>query len=542
MSDTYTSPNRFYFVQGGNKYQTTLCPEELGGDDSYIEQREGWMPTVARCFMSDTQFEALPDGVQLGTTPVAVVIHGQSNAPNSLGIWTGDMYASSATDVPKTTAEVFYLWKKIVHRKGSYDGEDLQLFEVEFRTQQQWWDAIVIDEDYNPLAADKAIIIGPNGPAGLQLGPIITDIFTTQAGIAQILDVSRITDLSYRPLDLRLRNVPFTVALRRVLDPMRLVMTHDIYTDKFTVEFAQSIAVDTESAAWNPYLLNGDSTETPSGDIIPANIQPTFPKDLMGFDFTAPNIPPTTPITATGPATAASLPWHIGDHFDIPGTVDYGSLTAIKADLVKAWYQNAAIQPARWKLTGNLWPQAGTTSVPYMLPGFRVRRVSASVYGLFTTIEQGPQHYDLAIPPYYSNALGYRIVQRIRPEGAIDTQSTAFWAKLTSKTKLMNLAWVYNWKMVRRISTGFQDITTPITDDSPGYKTVISSMEFKNVADLTTGTGFLPMGAPLPLATGTLQPLGITSGQEAYVLIEIDEDENGNPAFCIANLPSTISC
>lgn len=538
MPDAYTSPNRFYFVQGGNKYQTTLCPEEIGGEDSYIEQREGWMPTVARCFMSDTQFEALPDGVQLGTTPVAVVIHGQSNAPNALGAWTGDMYASPATDAPKTTAEIFYLWKSIVHRKGT-SGD---LLEVEFRTQQQWWDAISIWQDYNPLAADKALILGPSGPDGLQLGPIITDIFTTQAGITQTLDVSRITGLSYRPLDLRLRNVPFTVALRRILDPMRLVMTHDIYTNKFTVEFAKSIDVDAESAAWNPYLLNGDAYGNPSGDIIPANIQPTFPKDLMGFDFTAPNVPPTSPITATGPATAANLPWHIGDHFDIPGTVDQGLLATVKTNLAKAWYQNAAIQPARWKLTGNLWPQAGTTSVPYMLPGFRVRRVSTSVYELFTTIEQGPQRYDLATPPYYSNALGYRIVQRIRPEGAIDTQSTAFWAKLTGATKLTNLAWAYNWKMVRRISTGFQDITTPITDASPGYKTVISSMEFKNVANLTAGTGFLPMGAPLPLAPGTLQPLGITTGQEAYVLIEIDEDENGDPAFCIANLPSTISC
>lgn len=535
--------NEIVLQIGENKYYTTLCAAEFGGMDSYIEQTEGWLPACARVYMTAEQWAELPEDAQKGITPISIGINGNASIPNDMRVGT---YAATSppTFATKFTAEIFYVWRMNAQKAGT----TTSLYEVQLRTQQQWWDAINVTKAWNALdAAGTAFTAEEGATAEFTAWEDILKELWADAGIKSSVPPATgdptITNplVVYSPLNLRLRGTPFSVALRRVLDVGRMALSHDLYTNKFAVNpvgkdewIPDAFANDSDTSAC--YLLNGDkavSSGTSSsdsivgfGDVVPAFLTCLFPIAAGGYT--------TVDTVNPGPneqgLVDTYLPFHVGDVSQ--ETLDaaltgVGTAATISAELAANWFQNALLPRKRYLIPGHAWPILITDQTDalggYMHPAIRYRKVSVSgvrafdmAPGISTYIEIGPLVYETSVQQKVNSPiLGGEVMTRWRPDGTIDILPAAsdsrVWISITGRTAITGaLAWKYNWKKINPTVPAdvlvWEDASPAVTQESTGYGVAFNSLESNNPASLG-GSGTLPIGVPLP-QSGTLQPFG----------------------------------
>ncbi len=500
-----SNTNTFRLKNGSDFYETTIVPEEYGGMDSYIEQREGWLPTCARCFLTQEQLNDMPDGVQEGRTPVSIYIGGNASVSDAIRVAT--ISGGSATPIP--TATIFYVWKFWSIKAGS----NLTLYEMELRTYQQWWDAIPISKAYNALNLIRTAFTTEESCTGSyqNWSAVFNDIFSA-SGVTSITVAN--APSSYSPLDFRLRNIPLSVALRRVCNGPRMVLQHDIYTDTFVV----NKVTQPTPTSWLPYILNGDKLINKSqSELVPDTLLFVSPNPGGGFVTSA--VSRSTGY-AQGPS-GSSMPFHIGDYFTQP-TYASGQSTpsSVATELGSYYYSNATVARERYLFAGHVYPLVPTAPAIYMHPGIRYRKVSLACDGLTTLIETGPVDPYLSDDMYTRNGVPQTSRQLWRADGGIDTQepSQKFKGKLGVGTLLSGevMKWDYPFTKMKPTTTvaatprWVVDTVSPLTDATTGSSKARNDNEDNNPASITgtptiTGTGVLvSTGVPSCL----MQPMG----------------------------------
>ena len=480
---------------------TQLCPSDLGLD-SYIEQREGWLPTIARCFLTAKSFETLPEEVRNGTVPVSFSIAARS-AFYTYGE-DGQPRTPSPTDCPDTAA-IFFLWKKTVLRNGinkedSIDTVTTTIYELEFRTEQQWWDGQYINAIYNKLTPSKFAFDAVNPDSGDtslvfesdKSFEYILHALLTSVGIDS---VTTITDapVNYRPLDVFWRNIPLSAAIRSLLDPMRMVLCHNIYTNKFFVQKLDETTGDgwdIATALWTPLLMRGDkSSPLVATEPLPAHVRFIIPSsiDASTFEVVTKDVPEGKFPDGSDDTTAVT--WHWGDRLAYTGAKDYSIQGDVIIEAFDRWLANAVIPVTRQKLSGHVFPllPEDVEADSYMHPVIRLRRISMSDGmngGCTTYLETGPVVYDTpGIAPYQM----YGTV--IRPDGSVRViLPIEIMVSIDSINSVLvaDRKWDYKWTQVRcNAFEEWETLPSGLTYASAGLNSARNTLETGNTAGAT---------------------------------------------------------
>jgi hypothetical protein len=514
--------NQCFLKSAEAEYSTTICPEEFGGMDSYIEQTEGWKPACARVFLTKAQWEALPAGVRGGTVAVGIGISGNAGIPddNRTEVIVGD-----TADI-RFTEQIFFVWRVNTQKSGTTTA----LYEVEFRTQQQWWDAIRVTKAWNCLNAAGTALVAEEGASAVitSWSDILTQLWTV-SGITPVAPtVGGSVPVYYTPLNLRLRGTPFSVALRRVLDVARCSLSHDLYTDTFAVNPNGANTFPSASFSAN-YLLNGDKAALVGlpGDVMPTSVVCYFPKVAGGYD-TETKTAASFGGTATG--TGGQMPLHVGDYSDATlaaGISGLATQTNVADDLARAVILNAKVTRRRYLVPGHAWPAAigdQTLALGWsMHPSIRYRKVSLCGVragdmspGLTTYVETGPILYPEAeLHRINSPVVGGEVAVRWRPDGTVDVavpvEDKTLYRVSANSSVVADRKWTYTLTP-QRLKASITVGTASIWEDVPGGTTLLLAV---NIAEDRNTAGSTLQGNDVDFS---LDPFGTTAGTLARKL------------------------